>query len=294
MPTPGSASRSRCACSSTSTGRTAGPAEKLKIRVVVTIVTTSTNSRYDLQVEDVACSSILMRSQSAADGAPSRLIRATAASAPSKTMFSVSCTLRLSTAQVVEDVREHAGSVTVTHDEHVRRRRAPREVDDVGHLPGLGVAADDPHRFGGNRLLRLVGRCADVVRSVHAGHLRAARRRTGRCRRKARSRRHRGRSRSASSCAAAGKRGMVDDLPACGVDEERAGLQPIEHVTIDQTAGFRPEREVDAQNVDARGDVGGRRRDRHRVPCAARSRRPARVPPLRSSTCPRRRNDGSR
>ena len=67
---------------------------------------------------------------------------------------------------MVEDVREHAGTIAVADDEHVRGGRAARQVDHVRHPAGLLVAADDPDGLGGNRLLRLVGRRADVVRAV--------------------------------------------------------------------------------------------------------------------------------
>ena len=95
-------------------------------------------------------------------------MRATAASAPSKTMFSVSCTFRLSLAQVVEHMRQHARPVAVADHEHVRRRRSLGQIDDVGHPAGLLEPADDADGLGGDRLLRLIGRRADVVRAVDA------------------------------------------------------------------------------------------------------------------------------
>ena len=60
---------------------------------------------------------------SASDGSASRLMRATAASAPSKMTFSVSCTLMWPVSQQVEHVGEHAGPIAVPDDQHVRGRR---------------------------------------------------------------------------------------------------------------------------------------------------------------------------
>ena len=67
---------------------------------------------------------------------------------------------------MVEDVREHARPIAMAHDQHVRRRRPRREVDDVGDPAGVLEAADDANGFGGDRLLRLICRRADVVRAV--------------------------------------------------------------------------------------------------------------------------------
>ena len=58
---------------------------------------------------------------------------------------------------MLEDMRENAGTVAVTHDEHVRRRRARREVDDIRHLAGVLVGHDDPHCLSSNGILRLIG-----------------------------------------------------------------------------------------------------------------------------------------
>ena len=79
--------------------------------------------------------------------------------------------------QVVEHVGQHAGAIAMPHDQHVRRRRALREVDDVRHPAGLLVGADDADRLGGDGFLRLIGRRADVMRAVDA---RAARHELGR------------------------------------------------------------------------------------------------------------------
>ena len=69
-------------------------------------------------------------------------------------------------AQLVEDVRQHAGLVAVAHDEHVRGRRPRGEVHEVRHLPCRLKVRDDAHGLGGDGLLRLLGGRADVVRAV--------------------------------------------------------------------------------------------------------------------------------
>ena len=69
---------------------------------------------------------------------------------------------------VIEHVRQHAGTVAVPDDQHVRRRRLLGQVDDVRHLAGVLVRGDDAHGLGGDGFLRLVGRRADVMRAVDA------------------------------------------------------------------------------------------------------------------------------
>ena len=165
-------------------------------------------------------------------------MRATAASAPSKTMFSVSCTLRLAGA-VVEHVRQHAGAIAVPDDQHVRRGRARRKVHDVRHLAGFLVAADDPDRLGRDRFLRLVGRRADVVRAVDVRQRRSARpesRRSADAGSLANTSRP---TRSFLSRTAAASAGVVHDLAARGVDEHRARLQSAEHVGVHQSLRVR-------------------------------------------------------
>ena len=134
MPTPGSDSRSRCACSSTSTGRTAGPAEKLKIRVVVVMSLVPNGHEVpdwrllrheanDLQVENVGVPA-LMRSR--------RELRRRAVQVDARDgclgAFEDDVLrllhVQIAPAQVVEDVGEHAGTVAVADDEHVRRGRS--------------------------------------------------------------------------------------------------------------------------------------------------------------------------
>src|SRR6476620_6041405 len=117
MPTPGRARRSRCACSSTSTGRIAGPAEKLKILVVVTISPPLRKS-YDLQVENVA----VVHPDAFAERRRRRAVQVDSGDGSlcpfEHDVFGL-LHVEISTAQVVEHVRQHAGSVTVTDDEHV-------------------------------------------------------------------------------------------------------------------------------------------------------------------------------
>ena len=114
----------------------------------------------------------LMRSHSAGDGAPSRLMRATAASAPSNTMFSVSCTLRLRRRRWLKTCASTPGRSRCRTTSMCVAGVRLRQVDDVRHAAGLLVAADDADRLGGNRFLRLIGGRADVVRAVDAGQRR--------------------------------------------------------------------------------------------------------------------------
>ena len=192
-------------------------------------------------------------------------MRATAASAPSNTMFSVSCTLRFRARRQIEDVREHARPIAVAHDQHVRRRRPPREVDDVGHAAGLLERADDAHRFGGDRFLRLIGGRADVVRAVDAGQRRERASRSRRSRRPARSRRRRARRAGRARDHRFGERRVIDQLAARGVDRRSrrfAASTAATRLTMPRVVG--PEREVHAQHVAARRDLLGRRRQRQR------------------------------
>ena len=177
---------------------------------------------HNLQAEDVLAAAARSPAAASAGGSPSRLMRATAASAPSKITFSVSWTLRLPRAQVVEHVREHTRPVAVPHDQPVRGRRARRQVDDVRDLAGLRVDADDAHRLGGDRLLRLIGRRADVMRAVDVRQRRRSAARTTPAPPAGSS----GKTSSADAEAArlhgVGQRRVVDELRPRGVDEERA------------------------------------------------------------------------
>ena len=150
---------------------------------------------------------------------------ATAASAPSKMTFSVSCTL-ICRPQLVEDVREHAGAIAVAHDQPVRRRRARREVHHVRHAAGL-LKTHDADRLGGDRLLRLVGRGADVVGAVDAGS--AA---IGRANVPVPPAGSSGKTSSPTRMPRRGpprQRRVVHHLgPRGGVDEDRAGPQAVE------------------------------------------------------------------
>ena len=85
-------------------------------------------------------------------------------------------------AQVLEDVGEHARPVAMADDQHVGRRRPPRQVHDVRDPPGLLERADDADRLRGDRLLRLLRRGADVVGAVHPGLLEQRHRERRRCR----------------------------------------------------------------------------------------------------------------
>ena len=74
-------------------------------------------------------------------------------------------------AQPVQDVGEHADPVQVAHREGGRADPAGREVDAVGCL-ALHEGVDDLHHPGGDGVLRLLGRGADVVGADHPRVLR--------------------------------------------------------------------------------------------------------------------------
>ena len=92
-------------------------------------------------------------------------MRATAAWAPVEDDVLGFLHVQMGVAQSFEHMREHAGLVAMPHDEHVRRRGLLRQVHDVGHPAGCDERPDDADRFGRNRLLRLIGGGADVMRA---------------------------------------------------------------------------------------------------------------------------------
>ena len=99
--------------------------------------------------------------------APSRLMRATPPRAVEDDVLGL-LDVEVGLAQMIEDVREHAGrSRWRTTSMCVAGVRFAR-FTTFGTRPVL-VGADDAHRLGGDRLLRLVGRRADVMRAVDAG-----------------------------------------------------------------------------------------------------------------------------
>ncbi len=69
---------------------------------------------------------------------------------------------------MIEHVRKHPGTVAVPDDQHVRCRRARRQIHDVRHTSRPFVRADDPHRLIGDRLLRLGRGRADMMGPVGA------------------------------------------------------------------------------------------------------------------------------
>ena len=82
-------------------------------------------------------------------------------------------------AQVLEDVGQDARPIAMADDQHVGRRRPPREVHDVRDLAGLLERADDADGLGRDRLLRLFRGRADVVGAVHPGLLQQRHRELG-------------------------------------------------------------------------------------------------------------------
>src|SRR5438132_7505883 len=157
----------------------------------------------------------------------------------------------------VEDGGEHADPIAMSHDQEMGRGRLLREVDDVRRPPRLAVFPDDPHRFGSDRLLRLVRRRADVVRPDDAGQLEnrvlhragAARRLTGE-----------NVQAGADSALAHGalERRLIDDFGARRVDEERAGTHGAEEIFSDQFRRVRLQGDVDADHVCGGRDLEDR------------------------------------
>src|SRR3954451_4394991 len=143
MPTPGSETRSRCACSRTSSGRIAGPAEKLKIRVVVTI-TPPLRKSYDPYIENVR---ILGLDQFAkpVGRSPIQIDSRNGCFRPLEHDVFRFLNVEMPAPQVIEHVRKHSRPVAVPDHEHVGGGRPRREVHDVRHLSGFGIAADDSH-----------------------------------------------------------------------------------------------------------------------------------------------------
>src|SRR6185503_11020153 len=171
MPTPGSVTRSRWISSSTGSGSTAGPAAKLKMRLTVGMSVPSAArggprlNRDQVQIEDVvvAVADLLQQRvgrRAVEVDARHRRLR------PFEYDVLGLLHVDLALAQVVENVRQHARPIAMPDDEHVRRRRLLRKVDDVRHLAGVLVGRDDPDRLGGDGVLRLIGRRADVVGAV--------------------------------------------------------------------------------------------------------------------------------
>ena len=175
-------------------------------------------------------------------------------------------------AQALERMREHAWTVLVAHHQHVRGRRLPAQVHHVRHAPGAHVGLDDPHRLVRDRLLRLLGRGADVVRAVDAGQP------------DERVREFAGRHGRLLAVDIDGHaeallphrrlQGLVvHDLGAGGVHEAGARLHAIEDGGPDQPACPVVQREVHAQDVAVRRDGLGRLVHRHRRFLRVRRRR---------------------
>ena len=157
--------------------------------------------------------------------------------------------------QLREHGRERARLALVPHDQRVGGRRLLRQVDHVGHPPGLLEDPHDAHRLGGDRLLGLVGRGADVMRPVHPGQAKDGVRELGR-----RAGRLAGVHVDADPDALLlhrrGQRAVVHDVRPRGVDDVRAGLQPADHIRVDDVLRQRARRQVDAQHVALLGDLG--------------------------------------
>ena len=86
-------------------------------------------------------------------------------------MFSTSSTLIAAAGQHAEDVRQHAGPVSMPDREHVCCRAAGETVDDVRDFARCLKRLHDPDHLVGDGHLRLLGGRAHMVGAVHAGHL---------------------------------------------------------------------------------------------------------------------------
>ena len=160
--------------------------------------------------------------------------------------------------QAVEDRGEDADAVVVAHRDEVGRERLLREVHDVRGAARLLVEADDADGLCGDGLLRLLGRGADVVGADDAGE--------GEDRRVDRAAAARGLlgedvepRAEAALLDGALEGGLVDDLGARRVQEERAVLHRGEDAVADETARRRCEREVHGERVGRGRDLGDRR-----------------------------------
>ena len=195
------------------------------------------------------------------DGAPSRLIRATAASASSKMMFSVSRTLIPSPRRAARRRGRGRPAGSGGGRRACASPGSAGEVHDVRDAAGLLERPDDPDGLGRDRLLRLVGGRADVVRAVDAGQLEDRQAEVGR-----RGRRLVGEDVEPDADPALadgrGERLVVHDLGARRVDEERTRTEMAEELGVDQPARLRRERDVDAQDVGPGGNLRGGRGDR--------------------------------
>ena len=162
--------------------------------------------------------------------------------------------------QVLEDVREHAGTVAVTHDQQVRRRRPRREVHDVGHLAGVLERRDDADGLGGDGLLRLIGGRADVVRPVDVRQTDDRIARTSPAPPSGSPRKTSRPTRTPRVADGRFERVLVDDLGARRVDQECALLQPREQRRVDQPSRLWRKRQMHADDVAAVDGILGRRR----------------------------------
>src|SRR5678816_4213528 len=157
IPTPGSAIKSRCASSSTASGRTAGPAEKLNTRVAVGMkaapfVQLNLN---EVQIQDVQVA--------ASDHLQQRCRRLTVeidtgdgGLGALKHDVLGFLDVEIARAQVVEDMRQHAWTIAMTHDQPMCRGCRCCQIDNIWHLARLFVDAYDARCFGRNRLLGLL------------------------------------------------------------------------------------------------------------------------------------------
>ena len=123
-------------------------------------------------------------------------------------------------------------------------------------MAGFLVAADDAHGLGGDRLLRLIGGRADVVRAVDAGQRHEI---VGEC--PGRARRFVRVDIEADAQAALLHRRLhgrvVDDLAARRIHENRSRLHARQQRGVHEMLRALTERDVDADDVASGRGVGG-------------------------------------
>src|SRR6185503_18442927 len=120
IPTPGSAIKSRCASSSTASGRTAGPAEKLNTRVAVGM---KAAPFVQLDLHEIQIQDVLVAASDRFQQLRRRLTieidaRNCGLGALEHDVLGF-LDVEIAGAQMVEDVRQHAWPIAMTHDQPV-------------------------------------------------------------------------------------------------------------------------------------------------------------------------------
>ena len=157
-------------------------------------------------------------------------------------------------ADGVEDVGEHAGPIEVSDRKQFGRGRGGGAVDAVGGLAGRVEDLDDADGLGGDRVLGLIGRGADVVRAVDAGQRDdGIRELAGRARGLLREDVEAGADLLVAHRGGEGL--LVADRAAARVDEGRAVLEEREELLADQLLGVGRRGDVHRDDVGELRDV---------------------------------------